>query len=150
VSNYFVGAGVLVHNDGPANYPFGDHIIYEGTNPNPKFKGKVYIGRTNDREVRQGGHRREAIKNLKRTDLTAAEREFWEFKRDMVIKERIKGLTEQQAKFFEQKNINIELKDNKANLMNRKLVEITPAEMTNLERTIANDPAVRQAGFCGK
>ncbi len=146
--NYFVRPGILVHNQNVANYPFGEHVIYEGTNPN--FPGKIYIGRSNDTDIRQGGHRREAIRQLRRTDLTPKEREFWEFKRDMVLKERITGLTEEQAKFFEQKNIDIERAQNPEKLMNRKLVEITKPEMERLERSIANDSRVRDAKFCMK
>jgi hypothetical protein len=151
LSNYFVGAGVLVHNGGPPDYPFGDNLVYEGTNTtNPKFKGKTYVGRTNDIDVREGAHRAKALRELQRTDLSAEEREFWEFMREVDLKPKIKGLTEQQARFFEQKNINAELKLNPKNLMNRKLVEISEPDMVKLEQTIANDPAVQGAGFCPK
>ena len=147
-SNYFVGPGVLVHNDGPARYSFGDNVIYEGTNPD--FPGKVYVGRSNNREIRQGAHRREALKNLKRTDLTKEEREFWEFKKGMKLKERISGLNDDQAAFMEQKNIDIEVKVNKDNLVNRDLRPVSQKRMARLEKSIANDPAVRDAGFCPK
>jgi hypothetical protein len=152
LSNYFVGAGVLVHNGGPRPpYPFGDNIIYEGTNTtNPKFAGKVYIGRTNDIDVRQGAHRAKALRELKRTDLTPKQKEFWEFMKDVELKPRIEGLTEQQAKYFEQKNITNEHLSNKENLMNRKLTEITQDDMDILEQEIANDPAVKAARFCQK
>ena len=148
LSNYFVGPGVLVHNAGPANYGFGDNIIYEGTNPD--FPGKVYVGRTNDRDIREGSHRREAIKNLERKDLTPEEREFWEFKKGMKLKERVTGLTDDQAAFMEQKNIDIEVKVNKENLMNRDLRPVSQDRMKVLERSISNDPAVQEGGFCPK
>jgi hypothetical protein len=151
LSNYFVGAGVLVHNGGPADYPFGDDVVYEGTNTvNPKFAGKFYVGRTNDLIGREGAHRAKALTELRRTDLTPKQREFWEFMKDVKLRPRIKGLTTKQAKFFEQKNITIERLDNPDKLMNRKLTEITPEDMEKLELEIANDPAVKGAGFCPK
>lgn len=148
LSNYFVGPGVLVHNAGPANYGFGNNIIYEGTNPD--FPGKIYVGRTNDRDIREGSHQREAAKNLERKDLTPEERKFWEFKKGMKLKERVSGLTDDQAAFMEQKNIDIEVKLNKQNLMNRDLRPVSQDRMKLLEKSISNDPAVQKGGFCPK
>jgi hypothetical protein len=148
-SNYFVGPGVLVHNDGTVpSYSFGDNIIYEGTNAD--FPGKTYIGRTNDRDIREGAHQREAAKNLERTDLTDQERDFWKFKENMKIEPRVRGLNDEQAAYMEQKNINIELKVNRENLMNRDLQPVSEKRMLKLEKSIANDPAVREGGFCPK
>jgi Pretoxin HINT domain len=146
--NYFVGPGVLVHNDGAAPYKFGKMNIYEGTNR--EFPGKIYVGQTDDLERREGEHQEEAAKELERTDLTKEQRDFWEFKKGMKLRERITGLNEDQANYMEQKNINIELKVNKKNLVNRKLVEVSKERMDELELKISKDPIVKEAGFCAK
>jgi hypothetical protein len=51
---------------------------------------------------------------------------------------------------MEQKNIDIEVKVNKDNLVNRDLRPVSQKRMARLEKSIANDPAVRDAGFCPK
>jgi hypothetical protein len=68
----------------------------------------------------------------------------------MKLKERVTGLTDDQAAFMEQKNIDIEVKVNKENLMNRDLRPVSEDRMKVLERSISNDPAVQKGGFCPK
>jgi uncharacterized protein DUF4157/pretoxin HINT domain-containing protein len=143
---YFVGPGVLVHNAGALSYSFGNLRIYEGVNP--KFPDKIYIGQTDDLTVRQGQHQKEAIKNLERSDLTPAEREFWEFKRDMVLKERVSGLNPDQANYLEQKNMDIETQiRGEKNVMNRR-EQVSRKNMPALEEKIKSDPKVKEAGLC--
>ena len=147
LSNYFVGLGVLAHNTG-GKLPFGDNLVYRGTNPNAKFKGKFYIGKTNDRDIREGAHQAEARRNLARDDLSPKEREFWEFKEGMELKPEMEGLREDQATYFEQKKITVEAQRDRANLMNRDLVEVSEPRMKTLEQQIANDAMVREQGLC--
>ena len=140
---YFVGPGVLVHNGGPS-YTFGNLRIYAGYNP--KFPGKVYIGQTDDLTRRQGEHRSEAIEKLKDPNLTKEQREFWEFKKDIVLEERVSGLNPDQANYLEQKNMDIErAADN--DLMNRR-EQVSRKNIKELEKKIAADPEVQKAGLC--
>ncbi len=141
---YFVGNGVLVHNAGGPSYSFGNLRIYAGTNPN--FPGKVYIGQTDDIARRQGEHRAEAIEKLKDPSLTKEQREFWEFKKDMVLEQRVSGLNPDQANYLEQQNMNLE-RDAGRDLMNRR-EQVRRKNMTDLEKKIASDPAVKEAGLC--
>ncbi len=68
IHNYFVGTGVLVHNEGPHNYDFGDSsynfIIYHGKNEN--FPNRVYVGQTDPNQKREAAHRSEAERELKK------------------------------------------------------------------------------------
>jgi hypothetical protein len=143
---YFVGPGVLVHNAGGPSYNFGKLRIYEGVNP--KFPDKVYIGQTDDIERRQGEHRAEAEKKLEDLSLSQEEREFWEFKKDMVLKERVAGLNPDQANYLEQKNIDIETEiRGERNVMNRR-EQVSRKNMPALEAKIKADPKVQEAGLC--
>ena len=138
---YFVGAGVLVHNTG---YSFGNLRIYAGYNP--KFPDKVYIGQTDDVGRRQAEHRAEAVEKLKEPNLTPEQREFWEFKKDIVLQERVSGLNPDQANYLEQKNMDIERGANN-DLMNRR-EQVSKKNMPDLEKKIASDPKVQEAGLC--
>jgi hypothetical protein len=147
-SNYFVGPGVLVHNDGGPSYNFGKLRIYEGINPNPKFADKIYIGQTDSLTRRQGEHRAEAIEKLKDPSLSPEEREFWEFKRDIVLKERVSGLDPDQANYLEQKNMDIETQiRGEKNVMNRR-EQVSRANIAELERRIKSNPRVQEAKLC--
>ncbi len=142
---YFVGAGVLVHNDGQS-YSFGNLRIYAGVNPD--FPDYVYIGQTDDLVGRQQEHRDEAIQMLKRSNLTKEQREFWEFKKGIVLEERVSGLNPDQANYLEQKNIDIEKSaQGEENVMNRR-EQVSRKNLPELEKKIMEDPAVKAAGLC--
>ena len=149
---YFVGAGVLVHNAGPT-YNFGNLKIYAGINPN--FPGWIYIGQTDDIARREGEHRAEAIEELKKPGLTMAEREFWEFKRDLVLEERVGGLDADQANYLEQKNITLERQAAQGSekvfddqrVMNRR-EQVSRKNMPELEKKIMADHRVVAAKLC--
>jgi hypothetical protein len=149
LNTYFVGPGALVHNQGSVTYKFGNLRIYAGTNP--KFPGKVYIGQTDDLKTREGQHHAEAEKELQRPDLTPEEREFWEFKRDMVLEERVGGLDGDQANYLEQKNIELETQargaQSQRDVMNRR-EQVSRENMKTLEERIKADPAVQEEGLC--
>jgi hypothetical protein len=151
---YFVGPGVLVHNAGGPAYNFGKLRIYEGVNTKldaagkPKFPNEIYIGQTDDLERRQGEHRATAEEKLKDPNLTPEEREFWEFKKDIVLKERVAGLNADQANYLEQKNIDIERQARgENNLMNQR-EQVARENMVDLEQKIKADPKVQDAGLC--
>ena len=144
--NYFVGTGVLVHNAGAPSYNFGNLSIYEGVNP--KFPGKIYIGQTDDIIVRQGQHRAEAEQALQKPGLSAEEREFWEFKRDIVLKRRVSGLNADQANYLEQTNMDLETGiRGENNVMNRR-EQVSRKNMVELEERIKADPKVQAEGLC--
>jgi hypothetical protein len=151
---YFVGPGVLVHNAGAPSYSFGPLRIYEATNPtldaqgNLRFKDEIYIGQTDDIARRQMEHRAEAVEQLQRTDLTPEQREFWEFKKDVVLKERVSGLNADQANYLEQRNMDLEkAARGEKNVMNRR-EQVSRKNMVELEQRIKADPKVQEAGFC--
>ncbi|MCA1577389.1 MAG: DUF4157 domain-containing protein [Acidobacteria bacterium] len=154
---YFVGPGVLVHNNGAPSYGFGNLRIYLGVNPN--FPGSVYVGQTDDIARRQKEHREEAIEMLKKPNLTLEQRQFWEFKRDLELTERVSGLNQDQANYLEQKNITLQRDTAKAGAyeegdevkhgktMNRR-EQVSAKKMPALEKKIMADPKVKAAGVC--
>jgi hypothetical protein len=151
---YFVGPGVLVHNTGGPAYGFGNLRIYEGVNlqldanGKPKFADQIYIGQTDDLVRRQEEHRAEAVEKLKDPSLTPEQREFWEFKKKIELRERVSGLNPDQANYLEQKNIDIErhARGDK-NIMNRR-EQVARENMPGLEEKIKADPKVQEAGLC--
>ncbi|MGV3721427.1 MAG: polymorphic toxin-type HINT domain-containing protein, partial [Actinomycetota bacterium] len=161
--SYYVGAGVLVHNTPPPTAPvrtynFGPFTVYEGvyegTDPilKAKYGDRIYIGQTEQPlGVREGQHRWEAAAELKKPGLTAAEREFWEFKRDMKLRPRVSGLDAAQADYFEQLNLNVEREarriEGKGKVVYRR-EQAVPERFRTLAENIAKDPRVRAAGFC--
>ena len=152
IPNYYIGPGVLVHNSGPGIdlKLGGDQIIYRGTNP--KYPGKVYIGRTNEKlgaEGRQGQHNKEAVKKLKElkalektqgalTPEQEKERKFWEFKKDMKLEEIIRGIDETQAIYLEQQNIDLErsLAEHESQVVNRREEVSRPERKAEIEESI--------------
>jgi Domain of unknown function (DUF4157)/Pretoxin HINT domain len=146
--NYFVGPGTLVHNANPARYDFGDLRIYRGTNPDPKFADRVYIGQTDDLRRRQGEHRATAETTLKDPNLTPEQREFYEFMKGVELDELVSGLSKPQADYLEQKNIDIETNtQGENNVMNRR-EQVDKKNMPDLEEKIRTDPDVQDQGFC--
>jgi len=146
--NYFVGPGTLVHNANPARYDFGDLRIYRGTNPDPKFADRVYIGQTDDLGRRQGEHRATAETRLKDPNLTPEQREFYEFMKGVELDELVSGLSKPQADYLEQKNIDIETNaQGENNVMNRR-EQVDKKNMPDLEEKIRMDPEVLDQGFC--
>jgi hypothetical protein len=83
---------------------------------------------------------------LKEPNLTPEQREFWEFKKDIVLQERVSGLNPDQANYLEQKNMDIERGANN-DLMNRR-EQVSKKNMPDLEKKIASDPKVQEAGLC--
>jgi hypothetical protein len=156
--NYYVGSGVLVHNEtppaGPRFYSFGDITVYEGYYDGPdaalsaKFKNHVYVGQTDQGiKVRENGHHAEAAKELRRTNLSPAEREFFEFKRHMKLRARVTGLDAVQADYIEQLNLNIEREVPGQKVMYRR-EQAVPRRFRELAEIIRNDPQVKAAGLC--
>ncbi|MEO8148089.1 MAG: DUF4157 domain-containing protein [Bacteroidia bacterium] len=139
-SNYFVGPGILVHN---INLGMGNGIIYRGTNPNPRFRGKVYIGQTTPpltgSESRQYKHQYEGrVRLADRQSLTQAEIDFFEFKKDMVLEPIVEGISPEHLSFLEQRNLDIERQlVEEDNVMNRINV-IEASKMPSLEHELCN------------
>ena len=147
--NYFVGPGVLVHNEGEeANFHLGPYIVYEGTNP--RFPDKVYIGITKDLEERKNRHISEAKQNLAdRSKLDARHVAYYEFKEGMDINPKVMGIKNfQHAEFLEQTNIDIETEIGDRTVINLKNPTVSEARMEILHDEIKNDPDVRAKGYC--
>ena len=162
--SYYVGPGFLVHNTPPAvaakNYGLGKFTVYEGvytgnnTTLQAKYRGRIYIGQTVDPVLtRQGGHRWEAIQNLRKSGLTPEQIEFWEFKRDMTLRPRIEGLNKVQADYFEQFNLNLERENlrtrggDTGKVMYRR-EQAVPERFRSLAERIAADAEVKRLGLC--
>lgn len=144
-ATYFVGPGVLVHNDA-ASYSFGPYVVYEGVNP--AFPELIYIGQTNDIRARGSQHQAEARAALREPGLSPAERRFWEFKANMELRPRVTGLDERMADFFEHVNFRDEVaRRGRGDVMNRMEIA-TPERARALEAAIRADPRVRAAGYC--
>ncbi len=141
-SAYFIGPGVLVHNQGPVRYAFGEYIIYKGRNP--KHNDRVYIGQTNNLRRCEREHRDDARDRLMiGGKTTLIQRQFYEFMVDVTLTAIVAGLTEDQASYLEQGNI--DLAGHRA--VNRRR-QVNRADMDILGRRIANDRRVREQGYC--
>lgn len=160
LSNYFVGPGVLVHNEGGQGHDLGlggNLLIYRGTNSDPRFKDLVYIGQS-DKLDREGEHRRKALQELKRTDLSAADRRFYEFMSGVDLVVIVSGINKDQADYLEQKNIEIEIeikqdksknrKDIKNKVLNRRNQITSEEHLEAVVKRILADPKVKKEGFC--
>jgi hypothetical protein len=164
VSNYFVGAGVLVHNQGTDIGLGGNYIIYRGTNK--AFPGKVYIGQTTlidadgkprGSATRQGEHRDFANTQLRAhaegtIALTPDQQEFYRFMSEVDLEPIVRGIdTKDQADYLEQRNMDIERKLNgEESLMNRREQIASEAHLTEVTTRILNDSKVQAAGYCPK
>ena len=151
--HYFVGPGVLVHNQGGFDTGLGGGIsIYRATNStNPKFAGKVYIGQSVDVDIRTQSHRSFAARMLETADLSAADREFYEFMRDADLDSVVEGLNKDQADWLEQHNIDLEREARgKDSVMNRRNQITSDSHLKAIRKRIEDDPAVRKAGYCPK
>lgn len=163
---YYVGPGVLVHNE-PVDIGLGGgYIIYRGTyhGTNPDYRNWIYIGQTTVLDARgkprgtQGRgneHRGDAITALERDRLgierlSDSNRKFYEFMKDVKLEPIIKGIaTQEQADYLEQQNIEIERKvSGKENVANRKNQITSDSHKKEVAETIRNDPAVRKKGYC--
>jgi hypothetical protein len=144
---YFVGPGVLVHNQGSANHGMGPVTIYVGTNP--AFPGQVYVGQTvQTLGERQAQHRLEGINGLAEPGGGGAQRDFYEFKRNMTIVEVVRGVAVEYADYVEQRNIDIEVQiRGEANVMNRR-EQARNVRMREMAEAAARDPRVIEAGLC--
>ncbi len=153
--NYFVGSGVLVHNQ---DYKMGPFMVYEGTNP--IYPDKVYVGETGGtRQERQNKHRSvagevlENIENIeKQRPLTIeeqAEREFQEFKKDITLKERATGIkNEHMAEYLEQKLVDYLKETDPRTVINKPQRLITDATMREWAEEMRNDPDLKARGYC--
>ena len=162
--NFFVGPGALVHNE-PVDVGLGgDFVIYRGTNPNPKFRGKTYIGQTTDldfhgeargTEMRQGEHQAWARKQLAEDaagikKLSGRDKAFYEFMKDATLEPIVKGIaTQDQADYLEQRNIDLERQvSGKDNVLNRRNEITKESHMKEVVESIKADPAVKAKGYC--
>lgn len=162
--NFFVGPGALVHNE-PVDVGLGgDFVIYRGTNPNPKFAGKIYIGQTTDLDIygeargsasRQGEHQKLAKKRLAEDaagikKLSVRDKAFYEFMKDATLEPIVKGIaTQDQADYLEQRNIDLERQvSGKDNVMNRRNEITSESHMKAVVQRIKADPAVKAKGYC--
>ncbi|MEV7037718.1 DUF4157 domain-containing protein [Amycolatopsis sp. NPDC051061] len=148
--HYFVGPGVLVHNEGPFNVGLGgDQFLYIGTNPDRP--GEVYVGRTDDILRRRGQHRSDAAQALRTgldkqgRPLTKKLRDFFEFMAKVNLEPQLSGLTKDTAIWSEQHNIDLEqAKGNQ--IVNRREEMVTRTE--EIRRRIVDDPKVQAEGYC--
>ena len=161
--NYFVGPGLLAHNQGFDTKLGGELTIYRGTNKN--IPEKVYVGKTGDLTkggglrgvaARQKEHRdtaNEKLKNKEALKLTKEDIAFYEFMSEVVLEEVVTGIkTDNQTAYLEQKNIEIEasLMGGEHNVLNRRNEITSPQRMRAIEDEIKHDQNVIDAGFCKK
>lgn len=150
LSSYFVGTGVLVHNEGGGiDLKLGGNLlIYRGTNP--KYPGFVYIGQS-DSIDREGEHRQKARDQLRKGGLSARDLEFYTFMSEVELVVLVSGINKPQADFLEQKNIEYE-RDQRPNkekqVLNRREQIKSKKHFEKVVKAILEDPAVKAAGFC--
>ncbi|MBD1836286.1 DUF4157 domain-containing protein [Cyanobacteria bacterium FACHB-472] len=124
--NYFVGSGILVHNQGSVDLGLGDNfIIYRGTygGSNAEYKDWIYIGQTTEQDIHgkprgEVERQQEHIKNAKtklsqhakgKIQLSQDDIKFYEFMQDVKLTKIVTGIkTKAQADYLEQQNIEIE------------------------------------------
>ena len=160
-SSYFVGPGILVHNQGVDLGFGGPWIVYRGTNPDKRFAGKVYIGQTEQgHDARQKEHRYKAEVEFGKLDaqrrvrqLTAREQrllEFYDFMRGIELASAVTGIPNKAlADFIEQHNIRYEetyVVDRPEDVMNRREQIVRTEHMEDVLRQIREDP--RLARYC--
>ncbi|MEV6305530.1 polymorphic toxin-type HINT domain-containing protein [Actinoplanes sp. NPDC051861] len=167
-STFFVGEGLLVHNQDVYDMGFGgEWIIYQGTNE--RFPGVVYIGQTTEHTkkgkargttARGGEHREDAAKEWaaleeirKTRPLTPDELElhrFFDFMRDVELKPLVKGIPNPAlADYLEQFNMDLERQHHGPKRLINRIRKITSAShMRETLDKIAADP--RLAPFCPK
>jgi hypothetical protein len=164
-ATYFVGAGVLVHNES-VDLGLGAHyIIYRARNTkNKAFEGLWYIGQTTEvdaagrprgEQVRGGEHQENARKKIAAHEagtikLSAEDEMFYRFMSDAELEVIVRGIgTKAQADYLEQLNIEIERKlSGEANVLNRREQITSEAHMKAVVEAIMNDPAVKAKGYC--
>jgi hypothetical protein len=145
VPTYFVGAGVLVHNEGPVDYGLGGvGKVYIGTNPD--YPGQIYVGETNqpiaDIEFQ---HFMEAKRKLK-GQLTPADRELLVFKWGMKIEVVASGLTKREYHLYIQEQFARHKELEGDVVINRKRLEDDTFD--EYAKKVRTDPDLRKAGFC--
>ena len=164
-ATYFVGAGVLVHNESVDLGLGANYIIYRASNrKNPAFAGLWYIGQTTEvdakgrprgEQVRGGEHQENAKKQLAaheagKITLSAEDQMFYRFMSDAELEVIVRGIgTKPQADYLEQLNIEIERKlSGEANVMNRREQITRESHRNAVVEAIMNDPAVKAKGYC--
>lgn len=149
VANYFVGPGVLAHNQGDEPIPShlgGDFFVYLGFNAQERFAKFVYVGQTEQTvPKREGQHQDFAKKQLLRTDLTPEQREFYEFMSEVELIPVVEGLTAPAADWVEQHNINLETEvRGEFFVMNRREQITSKEHRGETIRKLLEDPVVRK------
>jgi hypothetical protein len=158
--NYFVGAGVLVHNENIVNYDLGgeNQQIYIGKNFS-KYPNKIYVGITKQtlterfsRHISEAREQIEIIEDIpeaKRTDPQKANLEFYKFKLSIPFLEaQAQGIkTEHMAQYLEENLVQF-LQQQGLQVMNRERGRRAAATMDQYAREIANDPDVQKKGYC--
>jgi hypothetical protein len=158
--NYFVGAGVLVHNEGVVDYNLGgeNYEVYIGKNPNDPQK--IYVGITNQTlPVRLKQHHDEAQGKIEKIEArTEAQRtpqqkvdlEFYKFKLGILRLElQAKGIkTKELAEYIEENLVRFYEQEGQLEVTNRESARRTPATMDLRARQIASDAQVQARGYC--
>ena len=164
-ATYFVGAGVLVHNEAVDLQLGANFVIYRARNrKNPAFEGLWYIGQASEKDAegrqrgetaREGEHQKNARKKIAaheagKITLSADDEMFYRFMSDAELEVIVRGIgTKPQADYLEQLNIEIERKlSGEANVMNRREQITSEQHMKEVIEAIMNDPAVRAKGYC--
>ncbi len=146
IPNYFVGAGVLVHNaDPPVDVGLGGrYIVYRGTNP--AFGGdSAYIGITRlGANERLEDHIKKIERELRRAEageitLTERQRRVRNFRRGMSMEVLVAGIhTEELAEFLEQHNMDLTREEGKSLMNDRQ--QMRPERRTQVTESLRNDP----------
>jgi Pretoxin HINT domain len=149
VANYFVGPGVLVHNQGDEPIPShlgGKFFVYLGFNAQERFAKFVYVGQTKQTvPKRQKQHQEFAKEQLLRTDLPPEQREFYEFMSEVELIPVVEGLTKPGADWVEQHNINLETEVRGESFVMNRREQITGKEHRDeIIRKLLEDPVVRK------
>lgn len=145
VPTYFVGAGVLVRNEGVVDYGLGGvGKVYIGTNPD--YPGQIYVGET-DQPIadREYDHITTAKRKLK-GQLTLSDREFFKFKRGMTIKAVATGLTEKEYNWYIEEQLARHKELEGYVVINRK--RIKDKSLSEYAKKMRNDLDLIKAGFC--
>jgi len=173
VPTYFVGPGVVVHNEA-VDLKLGNKYViyrgtYNGTNPElqARFAKKVYIGQTTEQDiqgkkrgapVREGEHQAKARSMLEdhksgKIKLSKEDLDFYLFMADVKLEVIVKGIdTEAQVDYLEQRNMEVERKlgGKEERLMNRREEIASESHLKEVTDKIMNDPKVQDMKYCPK
>jgi len=158
--NYFVGAGVLVHNENVVDYSMGGENYKIYTGKNSKYPNKIYVGITKQTLTeRLAQHHDDSLTDMRKIERTpASDRtaeqlaalEFYNFKLGITQLElQAQGIKNKDyAEYIEENLVRFYEREGQLQVTNRERGRRAQATMDARARIIANDEDVLNSNYC--